>query len=378
MVDAQNKGSAWKVRYSYLPEQFADVEAVFDALKRLVPTGDFTLGGPVGEFERRFADMIGVRHAIGVGSGTDSLKLPLKALGIGHGDEVITAANTFVATVGAINEIGARPVLVDCDPDTFCFDVDKIEAAITPRTKAIMPVQITGEVVEMPALMKIAERHGLPVVEDACQGIFSECDGKRSGTWGIASGFSLHPLKNLNVWGDAGVVVTDDDEMNRRLRLLRNHGMRNRDEIEILGYNSRLDSVQAVVGNWLIDQTSSITERRIANAAYYDAAFANISGVRVPRRPSNHKRVYHLYMIFAEDRDALQEHCLANGVESKVHYPIPLYLQDGLKHLGYAPGTFPVTDLHARTVISFPVDQHVTRAQQDIVIDTVKSFYASR
>jgi len=368
----------FKVRYSYLPQQFADPSAIFDELKRLVPTGDFTLGKPVAEFEERFAKMIGVKYAIGVGSGTDALKLPLKALGIGHGDEVITAANTFIATVGAIAETGATPVLVDCDPDTFCMDVSKIEAAITPRTKAIMPVQITGEVTDMTALMKIAEKHGLPVVEDACQGIFSECDGKRSGTWGVAGGFSLHPLKNLNVWGDAGVVVTNDDEMNRKLRLIRNHGMRNRDEIEILGCNSRLDSVQAVVGNWLIDQTHDITEKRIANAAYYDAALASISGIRLPKRPANHKRVYHLYMVFAEDRDALYQHCLDNGVEAKVHYPIPLYQQDGLKHLGYAPGTFPVTDIHADSVISFPVDQHISRAEQDIVIDTVKSFYAKR
>ena len=366
----------WKVRYSYLPEQFDDPTPIFDELKRLVPTGDFTLGKPVEAFEKRFAKMIGVKHAIGVGSGTDALKLPLKALGIGHGDEVITAANTFIATVGAINEIGGRPVLVDCDPNTFCMDVARVEAAITGKTKAIMPVQITGEVVEMTALMGIAAKYDLPVVEDACQGIFSECDGKRSGTWGIAGGFSLHPLKNLNVWGDAGMVVTDDEEMDRKLRLLRNHGMRNRDEIEVLGYNSRLDSVQAIVGNWLIDQANDITEVRIANGAYYDQELASIGGIRVPNRPANHKRVFHLYMVFAENRDALYEHCLDNGVEAKVHYPIPLYQQDGLKPLGYEPGTFPVTDRHADTVISFPVDQHVTRDQQDIVIETVRSFYA--
>lgn len=368
----------FKVRYSYLPQQFADPEPIFAELRRLIPTGDFTLGKPVAEFERRFADMIGVKHAIGVGSGTDALKLPLRALGIGHGDEVITAANTFIATVGAIAETGATPVLVDCDPETFCMDVNKVEAAITPRTKAIMPVQITGEVVEMPALMSIAQKHGLPVVEDSCQGIFSECDGKRSGTWGVAGGFSLHPLKNLNVWGDAGVVVTNDDEMDRKLRLLRNHGMRNRDEIEILGHNSRLDSVQAVVGNWLIGQTHDITEKRIANGAHYDAGLSGIDGITVPCRPANHKRVFHLYMVFAKDRDALYQHCLDNGVEAKVHYPIPLYQQDGLKHLGYAPGTFPVTDRHAAEVISFPVDQHVEKWQLDYVIDTVRSFYAKR
>jgi dTDP-4-amino-4,6-dideoxygalactose transaminase len=370
--------SQFKVRYSYLLEQFADPKPILDEIGRLVLTGDFTLGKPVAEFERRFATMIGVKHAIGVGSGTDALKLPLRALGIGHGDEVITAANTFIATVGAIAETGARPVLVDCDEDSFCMNPDLIEAAITPKTKAIMPVQITGEVTDMTKLMAIAQKHNLPVVEDACQGIFSEWEGKRSGTWGVAGGFSLHPLKNLNVWGDGGVIVTNDDAMNEKLRLLRNHGLKNRDEISILGHNSRLDSVQAVVGNWLIDSTNDITEKRIANGAYYDAALAKIPGIGVPKRRPNVKRVFHLYMVFAKDRDALFQYCLDNGVEAKIHYPIPLYLQEGLRHFGYAPGTFPITDRHAAEVISFPVDQHINRAQQDIVIETVRAFYAGK
>ena len=365
-----------KVRYSYLSQQFADPSAIFEALKALVATGDFTLGAPVREFESRFAALIGTCHAIGVGSGTDALKLPLKALGIGPGDAVITAANTFIATVGAIAETGARPVLVDCD-DSFCMDVRRLEAAITPNTKAIMPVHFTGEVVDMPAVMAIAERHGLPVIEDACQGILAEWDGRRVGTWGRAAGFSLHPLKNLNVWGDGGVIVTDDDDLARRLRLFRNHGLENRDEIALLGCNSRLDSVQAVVGNWLIGDTGAITDVRVANGAYYDAAFATIPGIRVPPRRAGVKRVFHLYMVFAEDRDRLHAHCLEHGISAKIHYPIPLYQQKGLRHLGYAPGTFPVTDRHAALVISFPVDQHIARDQQDYVIETVRSFYGA-
>ncbi|HEY0832494.1 MAG TPA: DegT/DnrJ/EryC1/StrS family aminotransferase [Azospirillum sp.] len=366
-----------KVRYSYLSQQFDDraISEILEELRRFVPTGDFTLGKPVAEFERRFAELIGVRHAIGVGSGTDALKLPLKALGIGHGDEVITAANTFIATVGAINEIGARPVFVDCD-DSFCMDVEQVEAAITPRTRAIMPVQFTGCMTDMRKLMPIAERHGLPVVEDACQGILADIEGKRAGTWGIAGGFSLHPLKNLNVWADGGVIVTDDDGMNETLRLLRNHGLKNRDEVAILGYNSRLDSVQAVVGNWLIGQTQDIADKRIANAEYYDRALAEIPQIRIPPRPADCKRVYHLYIVFAEDRDALLRHCLDAGIAAKVHYPVPLYRQEGLRHLGYTAGDFPVTDRHAREIITFPADQHLSREQQDYVIDTVRRFYA--
>jgi dTDP-4-amino-4,6-dideoxygalactose transaminase len=366
-----------KARYSYLLQQFADPDPVLDEIRKLVLTGDFTLGAPVAAFEEKFADLIGVKHAIGVGSGTDALKLPLKALGIGPGDEVITAANTFIATVGAIAETGARPVLVDCD-DSFCIDADQVEAAVTPQTKAIMPVHLTGEVADMTRIMEIAGRHGLAVIEDSCQAILGEWQGKRAGTYGIGAGFSLHPLKNLNVWGDGGVVVTNDGGLNAQLRLIRNHGMKNRDEIAVLGCNSRLDSVQAVVGNWLIGQTRDITDKRIANGAYYDAALAGIAGIRVPPRSSSVKRVFHLYMVFAEDRDALYEDCLAQGVEAKIHYPIPLYRQEGLRHLGYAPGTFPVTDRHAASIISFPVDQHISRGEQDAVIDTVRGFYEGR
>lgn len=363
------------VRYSYLPQQFADIDDLWEDLKAFVPTGDFTLGKPLAEFERSFARLIGSKHAIGVNSGTDALKLSLKAVGVGHGDEVITAANTFVATVGAINEIGARPVFVDVD-DTFCMNVGQIAAAITPRTKAIVPVHLTGYMTDMARLVPLANQHGLPIVEDACQAILGALDGRNAGTWGSTGCFSLHPLKNLNVWSDGGVIVTDDDDLAGQLRLLRNHGLVNRDEVEILGYNSRLDTIQAVVGNWLLPQTQAISERRIANAAYYDLHLGRLPQLCVPHRPDNMRCVYHLYVIFAERRDELLAHCHAAGIEAKVHYPIPIYRQRALAHLGHRAGDFPVTDRHAASIITFPVDQHLTRAQQDYVIDTVKQFYA--
>ena len=253
------------VRYSPLAQQFAEVDAVFDELRALVKSGDFTLGKPVQEFEQLFASTLGVEHAIGVGSGTDALKIPLRALGIGHGDEVITAANTFYATVGAMAEVGAKIVFVDCD-DTFCLDVNQLEQAITPRTKAILPVHLTGDVAEMPRIMEIARQHGLRVIEDGCQSLMGEYQGKRVGTWGDATAFSMHPLKIINVWGDAGVVVTNDNEMNLRVLLLRNHGLRNRDEMEIFGYNSRLDSLQAVVGKWILRKINDMVAGRIAAA----------------------------------------------------------------------------------------------------------------
>ncbi len=374
---AKKDKPAMRVRYSPLEQQFAEVDEILADVRALVASGDFTLGKPVAEFEAMFAALIGTRHAVGVGSGTDSLKLSLKALDIGPQDEVITCANTFCATAGAINEVGARPVFIDCD-DTFCMDVDRLEAAITPRTKALMPVHLTGDVADMPRIMEIAEAHGLPVVEDGCQSLLGEFDGRKVGSWGIAAGFSLHPLKIINVWGDAGIVVTGDDEMNRKLRLLRNHGLKSRDEMEILGYNSRLDSVQAVVGKWVLRQAEDIVEKRIANAAYYDAAFREVPEVRLPPRRNRTRNVYLLYMIFAADRDRLYQYCLNRGVEAKIHYPIPLYRQEALRHLGYGPGDFPVTDRHAREIISFPVDQHLRRAEQDYVIETVRDFYSGK
>lgn len=363
-----------KVRYSYLAQQFADIDDLWAELKAFVPTGDFTLGKPLQEFERRFAALIGSRHAIGVNSGTDAIKLSLKAVGVGHGDEVITAANTFVATVGAINEIGAKPVFVDVI-DTFCMDVAQVERAITPRTKAIVPVHFTGYMTDMPKLQEIAKRHALPLVEDACQSIYGAIDGKNAGTWSMAGCFSLHPLKNLNVWSDGGVIVTDDDYIAEQLRLLRNHGLANRDEVTILGYNSRLDTIQAVVGNWLIPQAIEITEKRIDNAAHYDRQLGEISQIRIPPRVQGMRCVYHLYIVFAERRDALLVHCRAAGIEAKVHYPVPIYRQPALAHLGHKLGDFPVTDRHALGVITFPVDQHISRAEQDYVIETVRKFY---
>lgn len=364
-----------KVRYSYLPEQFADIDDVLAEIKACVQAGDLTLGKALGEFESGFARLIGTRHAIGVNSGTDAIKLSLKALGIGAGDEVITAANTFIATVGAIAEIGARPVFVDCG-DTFCMNTDLIEAAITERTRAIVPVHFTGYMTKMDAVMDIAERHGLAIVEDACQSILAEFDGRRAGTFGQAGAFSLHPLKNLNVWSDGGVIVTDDDGLNDKLRLLRNHGLASRDEIALLGYNSRLDTIQAIVGNWLLPQAEDIARKRIANAAAMDKALAGVTGIRIPPRDVGQRIVYHLYVVFAERRDALLAHCQNAGIECKVHYPIPLYQQEGLKPLGYNAGAFPVTDRHSQQIITFPVDQHIRPEQIDYMAQTVRDFYA--
>ena len=363
-----------KVRYSYLAQQFDECDDLWDALKAFVRTGDFTLGKPLEEFENRFAQLIGTRFAIGVNSGTDAIKLSLKALGIRPGDEVITAANTFVATVGAIAELGAVPVFVDCD-DTFCMNVEQVEDSITDRTRAIVPVHFTGYMTDMRILKPLADRHNLPIVEDACQSILGAIDGRNAGTWGLSGAFSLHPLKNLNVWSDGGLIVTDNEEFAKKLRLLRNHGLEDRDTVSILGCNSRLDTLQAVVGNWLIPRTEEIANQRIANAAFFDQALGELDQIRIPPRPEGFKIVYHLYIVFAEQRDALLEHCIENGIEAKVHYPIPIYRQPATEYLGYKEGDFPAADAHTGTIITFPCDQHLSQEQLEYVVDTVSSFY---
>jgi dTDP-4-amino-4,6-dideoxygalactose transaminase len=363
-----------RVRYSYLKQQFSNAGDLWKKLRKFVSTGDFTLGKPLKDFEKKFAKLMNVKYAIGVNSGTDAIKLSLKVLGIKSGDEVITAANTFVATVGAITELGAIPVFVDCD-DTFCMNVSMLEKKITKRTKAIVPVHFTGYMTDMIKLKKIAKRYKIPVVEDACQSILASINGKTSGSWGDFGAFSLHPLKNINVWSDGGVITTNKLKYYKKLRLLRNHGLESRDKVKICGYNSRLDTFQAVVGNWLLPRAHSIANKRIKNANFYDNNLKKIPQITIPPRPKNFKIVYHLYIVFAKDRDNLLKYCLKKGIEAKVHYPIPIYRQSALKFLNYKKGDFPVTDLHAKNIITFPCDQHISLSQMNYVIRTVKKFY---
>jgi dTDP-4-amino-4,6-dideoxygalactose transaminase len=364
-----------KVRYSYLKQQFSNSDDLWRKLKKFVQTGDFTLGKPLKIFEQKFAKLIGTKYAVGVNSGTDAIKLCLKVLKIGPGDEVITAANTFVATVGAICELGAKPVFVDCD-DTFCMNVDLIEKKITRKTKAIIPVHFTGYMTNMIKLNKLAKKYRIPIVEDACQSILASINKKNSGTWSNFGAFSLHPLKNINVWSDGGIIVTSNKKYYEHLKLLRNHGLVDRDNVKIPGYNSRLDTFQAVVGNWLIPSAKKIANQRINNANYYDTHLSKIKEIRIPPRIKNYKIVYHLYIVFAKDRDKLLKYCQKRGIEAKVHYPIPIYRQQAMKFLNHKIGDFPITDFHAKNIISFPCDQHLSKQEMNYVIKCVKSFYS--
>ena len=364
-----------KVKYSYLDTQFANAEDIFESIRGLLKTGQFTLGPAVGEFERRFAVLCGARFAIGVNSGTDALILIFKALGIGPGAEVVTAPNSFIASAGAIAMVGATPVFADVAND-YNLDPDRLEAAITPRTRAVLPVHLTGNPAGMPRILEIARRRQLHVIEDAAQAVGATIDGQPVGSWGTAAEFSLHPLKNLNVWGDGGVIVTNSPELHDRIRLLRNHGLRTRDEASVFGYNSRLDTLQAIVALHLLDQVASINEARIRNAAFYDVALAPLAPyVTVPPRKPNVRQVYHTYVIQARDRDRLLAFLAKRGVEAKVHYPIPIHLQPAARHLGYPPGSMPATEAQARTIVTLPVHQDLTPAQLEHVVATVREFY---
>ena len=375
-----------KVDFPYLSRQFRQSEAldsketltdiIFSDLKEFIKTGDFTLGKKLEEFEEQFAGLIGVKHAIGVNSGTDALTLSLKALGIGTGDEVITCAETFIATAGAIAATGAKPVFVDVN-DAFTIDDSQVEKAITKNTKAIMPVWFTGAAPDMHALLDIGSKYGLPVVEDSCCGIDADINGKKAGSFGATGSFSFHPLKNLNIWSDGGMITTSSDELAYKLRLMRNHGLVNRDEVEMFGYNSRLDTFQAVVALRLLDQVKGITEARIANAKKLDTAFLEMKDfIEVPQRDPQTRHNYHLYMVRVKNRDELLHYCNDRGVDAKVHYPIPLPYQKCCSHLGYKNGDFPKTERDCTTIITFPAHQHLMAEEIQYIIDTVKEFYS--
>ena len=362
------------INHNYLSDQFLESKEILEEIQKLVSKGDFTLGKTVDELEDEFKHITNTKFAIGVGSGTDAIFLSLKAIGIDKGDEVITVPYTFYATIGAIVTAGAIPVFVDIGDD-YNIDPAKIEAAITPRTKAIVPVHWSGLICDMKEIHRIAKKHDLAIIEDACHAIDAERDGKKAGAYGSSACFSMHPLKNLNVWGDAGMIVTNSEELHNRLILYRNHGLINRDICEVFAYNSRLDTIQAIVGKYMIKKLNHITKSRINNANYFDEAFANIQQIKIPKRYINCKQVFHLYVIIAEKRDQLQRYLIDHGVDAKIHYPIPMHLQPASKEYGYKNGDFPVTESICKSVISLPVHEFIYKDQQNFVIEKIIEFY---
>lgn len=364
-----------KVPFGYLSRQFHNVDDYLADIKDLVISGNFTLGKALDEFEQKFAAVHDAPYAIGVGTGTDAIAMSLKVQGVGFGDEVITCANTFIASVGAIVQTGATPVFVDSE-DGFMIDPEKIEAAITSKTKAILPVHYTGNIADMPRISEIAKKHNLIIVEDACQAISGAIDGKVVGSWGSAAAFSLHPLKNLNVWSDAGVIVTHSKELNDKLRLYRNHGLVDRETCVEYGLNCRMDTIQAVVGNRLIGKLSEITERRIAVAKRYDEAFKDLNEfIEIPVRREGVRHVFHLYVLRVQRRDELLGYLREKGISAKIHYEIPMHLQPAAKHLGHEKGDFPVAEHHSGVAITLPAHPYLSDDEVEYVISSVCSFY---
>jgi aminotransferase EvaB len=364
----------YKINHNYLRDQFSDKDQILEKIRQVVERGDFTLGEDVDLFEREFALLSGVEFAIGVGSGTDALFLSLKAYGVEPGDEVITTPFTFYATIGAIVTAGAKPVFVDAGAD-FNIDHSLIESKITNKTKAIMPVHWSGRPCEMDQIIELGKRKKIPIISDACHAIKAEYRGNKIGGMGDVSCFSFHPLKNLNVWGDGGIVATNSSEIAAKLRLLRNHGLSGRDECQVFAYNSRLDTIQAVVARHMLKKIEVITESRINNAHYLDGALSSVSQISIPSRVSYIKEVFHLYSIVCEDRNELQKYLNNNGVDAKIHYPVPMHLQPAARHLGYQKGDFPVAEKLAKHTLSLPVHEFITKADCDRVIELVHGFY---
>lgn len=366
-----------RVPFSFLKEQFADPESIFERIRVFLKRCDFTLGQELQEFEKQYAASVGARFAIGVGSGTDALALSLKALGIGPGDEVIVPAHTFIATVGAVVQVGARPVFVDAGRDHL-IDASKIAAALTSQTRALLPVHWAGAPAAMPEICKLAEAHGLVVVEDACQALGARINGQHVGTFGAAGAFSVHPLKPLHVWGDGGMIVTNDAALDEKLRLIRNHGMQGRDVVALYGVNSRFDNLQAIVGLEVIKTLDATIDKRISHARRYDKAFAakGFAGViEVPPRQGSHKHVVHLYIVTASRRDELLQFLKGQGIDAKVHYPIPQHLQPAAEVWGHKVGDFPMAEHLARNTITLPCHQYLSEEQIDYTISKVAEFY---
>lgn len=345
-------------------------EEVQAGFARVMQTGAYILGPPVKEFEEAFARFSGVRHCVGVANGTDALELVLRALGVGEGDEVILPANTFVATALAVLRAGAWPVLVDSDPAFHLIDTEKARARVGPRTKAIVPVHLFGQVAPMERLADLA--HGVAIVEDAAQAQGARRHGRAAGSFGVAAGTSFYPGKNLGAYGDAGAVLTDSDEIARKVRALRNYGSEVKYHHPEMGFNSRLDTLQAIVLQAKLSRLSAWNEARRQAARRYDELLARLPAVERPRTLEGNEHIWHLYVVRVPHRDQVLERLHAAGIGAGIHYPVPIHLQGAFRALGHGPGDFPVAEKAAGEVLSLPLYPGITAEQQAEVVDALE------
>jgi dTDP-4-amino-4,6-dideoxygalactose transaminase len=342
---------------------------------KVMESGQFIAGEALSAFEKSFAAIAQTKYALGVANGTDALFLSLKAIGVIEGDEVITAPNSFLASASSIALIGAIPVFADVRED-FNLDPVKVEKAITPKTKAIIAVHLTGRPAPMNELLEVAKKHNIQLIEDCAQAVRAEYDGKRVGGFGITGCFSLHPLKNIAAAGDGGVITTNDEKIYNYLLKARNHGLKNRDECDFWSYNSRLDNLQAALLNVKLNYLEKWTERRREIANLYYEKFKGLN-ILAPHDKPNEKAVYHTFIIQTNQRDELKSFLADRGIDTKVHYPIPIHYQEAAKYLGYKKGDFPVTERQSETILSFPVYPELTDEQVNYITDCVVEFYTN-
>jgi dTDP-4-amino-4,6-dideoxygalactose transaminase len=361
-----------KVPFVDLKAQYHRIQKEIDsAMSGVIESAQFIGGSYVDSFEKNFAEYVEAKHAIGVSSGTSALHLALKVLGIGPGDEVITASNTFIATTEAIALAGATPILVDAREDTLTIDPALIERAVTPRTKAIIPVHLFGQGADMDAVREIAGRHGLKIVADACQSHGARLNDSRKALLGDMSCFSFYPGKNLGAYGDGGMVVTDDAKLADMVRVLANHGRSEKYVHSVEGYNYRLDGLQAAILDVKLKHLDQWTEERRSRAALYDSLLAGTPFKPVKEGPGRY-HVYHLYVVRTKDRDGMRAKLSKQGIATGIHYPIPLHLLKAYEHFGIPKGTFPVAERAAGEIMSLPMYPELTDEMVRAVVEAMK------
>lgn len=357
-----------------LKAQYHSIKTEIDiAMQNVMNNTAFIMGKAVSDFEKNFASYTGAKHALGVSSGTDALLLAMIAADLGKGDEVITTPHTFIATIEPMMQLGIKPVFVDIDPITYNIDPNLIEAAITNKTKAIVPVHLYGQAANMTEIAAIAEKHNLLILEDAAQAHGAQWDGQAVGSWGQVTGFSFYPGKNLGAAGDAGGIITNDDKMAETMRLLLNHGSETKYKHSVIGYNCRMDGLQGAVLDVKLKYIEQWTEQRRENAAYYDEILTNQPDIILPQADKRARHVYHLYVIKVQgNRDKILNYLHEQGIGAGIHYPIPCHLQPALAELGYQEGDFPKVEAAAKQIISLPMFPELSHTQMDKIGDTLR------
>ena len=367
------KSNTSRIPYVNLQKQWLEErDDLLPIIDKVLESAQFVGGDELDKFEEKIAKLCGTKYACGLNSGTDALMLALALSGIGKGDEVITPPNSFIASTAAIVHIGAVPVFVDVLPDQN-IDSSKIEAAITEKTKAIMPVHLTGRMCDMDLIMDIAKKYGLKVIEDAAQSVGSKYKGRLSGSIGDVGCFSTHPLKNLNACGDGGFLTTNDEEIYKKSRSYRNHGMTNRNIVDHFGSVTRMDNLQASILNYRLDKLDEVTQKRRNNANFYYKGINN-NCLFIPEEKDSEFNVYHTFVVQTKYRDELKEFLHKNQIDTAIHYPVPIHLQPAANKLGYKIGDFPITEKQSKEILTLPVNQYLTKVDLERIVDVVNEF----